>query len=153
MCHCIEEAHCHGRGRARPSACSRGCQSRDLCRHVQGGKLENLLIPRGPPLHHVESVAEREDFCKYMCKMMYLPFKYDFSVLRWQRAIDVILEKLAGVKKIHLMRIIGLVEGDFNCALKILYSEQLMKNAEDVSISADQWGGRKNRDAIACATR
>ena len=63
------------------------------------------------------------------------------------------LEKLAGVKKIHLMRMIGLVEADFNCALKILYSERLMKNAEDAGISADQWGGRKNRDAIACATR
>ena len=51
-------------------------------------------------LHYTmwKAVAEREDFCKYMCKMMYLPFKYGFSVLRWQRAIDVMLEKLAGVK-------------------------------------------------------
>ena len=51
------------------------------------------------------------------------------------------------------MRIIGSVKAKFNCALKILYSEQLMKNAEDAGISADQWGGRKNRDAIACVTR
>ena len=55
------------------------------------------------------------------------------------------LEKHTGVKQIHLMRNIGLVEADFNCALKILYSERLMKNAEDASISVDQWGGRKNR--------
>ena len=85
-----------------------------------------------------KAIAEREDFCRYMCKMMYLPFKYGFSMLRWQRAIDVMLEKLNGVKKIHLMRIIGLVEADFNCALKILYSDRLMKNPEDAGISADQ---------------
>ena len=30
-----------------------------------------------------KAVAEREDSCKYMCKMMYLPFKYGFSVLCW----------------------------------------------------------------------
>ena len=90
-----------------------------------------------------EAVAKREDFCKYMCKMMYLSFKYGFSVLRWQRAIDVMLEKLAGVKIIHLMRIIGLVEADFNCVLKILYSERLMKNAEDAVISADQWAAER----------
>ena len=36
-------------------------------------------------LHYTmwKAVAEREDFCKYMCKMMYLPFKYGFSVLCW----------------------------------------------------------------------
>ena len=65
------------------------------------------------------------------------------------------LAQLKGVlleRHIHLMRIIGLVEADFNCALKIVYSERLIKNAEDAGISADQWGGRKNRDAIACAT-
>ena len=57
------------------------------------------------------------------------------------------LAQLKGVlleRHIHLMRIIGLVEADFNCALKILYSERLMKNAEDAGISADQWGDRKN---------
>ena len=50
------------------------------------------------------------------------------------------------------MRIIGLVEADFNCALKILYSGRLMANAETAGISPDQWGGRKNRDAITCVT-
>ena len=63
------------------------------------------------------------------------------------------IEKSEGVRKIHLMRIIGLVETDFNCVLKILYSDRLMANAETAGISTDQWGGRKNRDATTCATR
>ena len=106
-------------------------------------------------LHYTlwKAIAEKEEFCKYMSVMMYLPFKYGFSVKRWQRAIDVMLEKQEGIRKIHLMRIIGLVEADTNCALKILYSDRLMKNAEQAGISCDQWGGRKNRDATACATR
>ena len=51
------------------------------------------------------------------------------------------------------MRIICLVEADFNCALKIMYSNRLMASAETAEISPDQWGGRKNRDAPTCATR
>ena len=50
------------------------------------------------------------------------------------------------------MRIIGLVEADFNCTLKILYSNRLMENTETAKTSPYQWGGQKNRDAPTCAT-
>ena len=53
----------------------------------------------------------------------------------------------------HLLRIIGLVEADYNCALKIMYAYRLMSNAEAAGVSSDQWGGRANRDAPTCATR
>ena len=51
------------------------------------------------------------------------------------------------------MRIIALVEADFNTALKIMYARKLMWNAEQSGVSSDQWGGRPNRSAPDCATR
>ena len=51
------------------------------------------------------------------------------------------LEKKRGVRRIHLMRIIALVEADFNTALKIMYARKLMWQAERSDISSDQWGG------------
>ena len=52
--------------------------------------------------------------------MMSLPFMYGFANKRWQRAIDAMLEKITGVRHIYLLQIIGLVETDYNCGLKIL---------------------------------
>lgn len=109
--------------------------------------------PRG--LHYTlwKSLAEVEDFCILLSVMMALPFMYEFSNKRWQHAIDAMLKKLTGVRHIHLMRIIGLVEPDYNCGLKFYYADRLMKNAEASGLSSNQLGGRANRSAPACATR
>ena len=58
-----------------------------------------------------------------------------------------------GVRKIHLMRIIGIVEADFNQALKILFTRQLMWKTKASGITPNQWGGRANRLAPDCASR
>jgi len=41
--------------------------------------------------------------------MMSLPFMYGFINTRWTRSIDVMLEKKRGNRKIHMLRIIGLL--------------------------------------------
>ena len=56
--------------------------------------------------------------------------------------MDVMLEKKRGQRKIHTLRIIALVEADWNTALKILF-RNLMKNAENSGLSDEQWGSRK----------
>jgi len=84
--------------------------------------------------------------------MISLPFMYGFTNKRWENAIDVILEKKWGVQKIHLMRIIGLVKADFNTALKIVFVQKLMWQAENSDITPDQWGGRPDRSAPNYAT-
>ncbi len=51
------------------------------------------------------------------------------------------------------MRIIGLLEADFNTALKILFAQELTWAVEETGLSPDQWGGRVNKSAPDCATR
>ena len=54
------------------------------------------------------------------------------------------LEKKKGIRKITL-RIIGLVEADFNSYLKHKYAGDLMHRAEEnETLSDEQWGLQKN---------
>jgi len=61
------------------------------------------------------------------------------------------LEKKPGVRKIHQLRIIGLLEADFNTALKLIFAKKMMRNAESCGISGEQWGGRPNRTSTDTA--
>jgi hypothetical protein len=63
------------------------------------------------------------------------------------------LEKKTKVWKIHIMRIIGIIEGEVCAYLKWCFNEHVMPNTEKTGISPNQWGGRKGRSAISCAIR
>ena len=45
------------------------------------------------------------------------------------------LEKKPGVKKIHLLQIISLVEADFNTALKLYFAKHLILNSEKTELT------------------
>jgi hypothetical protein len=85
--------------------------------------------------------------------MISLPFMYGFVCNWWRKIIDCMLEKKPGVRKIHIMRIICLFEADFNTLLKWMFNQHIMPNAEKSGLSPDQWGGRNNWSAPACALR
>ena len=52
-----------------------------------------------------------------------------------------------------MLRIIGLVEADFNTALKIFFAKKMIQNAERTSLTEEQWGGRPGRTATEPALR
>ena len=60
-------------------------------------------------------------------------------------------EKKPGMIKIHQLRIIGLLEADFNIALKLIFAKKMMRNEESSGISGEQWGGSPKRTAIDTA--
>ena len=92
------------------------------------------------------------DYCaEFLCIMISLPFTYGFVNNRWCREIDVMLEKKKGVRKIHLLRIIGLLEADFNTALKFFFASQMQHACEENGMSTEQYGSRKNRTSIDAA--
>ena len=64
------------------------------------------------------------------------------------------LEKKRGIRKIHLLCIIGILEADFNTALKILFARKLMHIAEQArDLHDEQWGSRANRTLTNAALR
>ena len=74
--------------------------------------------------------------------MMSLPFQYGFVNDRWCKAIK------PWVRKIHQLHIIGLLEADFNTALKLIFSWKMMRNAETSINNEEQWGGHPNCTAL-----
>ena len=89
----------------------------------------------------------------YLVVMMRLPFMHGFKNDRWALCLDVMLEKKPGVRRIHQLRIIGLVEADFNTALKFYFAKHLVAQSERTNLTEEQWGGRPGRTASDAALR
>ena len=104
-------------------------------------------------LHYTvwKCMAREDDFAEWLSIMMSIPFIYGFAPTRWQRMIDVMLEKKKGIRQIHQLRIIGLLEADLNTALKYFARELSQKMEESGELSNEQWGSRKNRTSIDAA--
>ena len=98
-----------------------------------------------------KALAEQDNFAEFLCIMMSLPFMYGFVNTRWLREVDVMLEKKKDVRMIHMLHIIGLLEADFNTALKFFFAKKMMANAEKIGLSDEQWGSRKNCSSIDAA--
>ena len=98
-------------------------------------------------------LARDEDLAGWLSTMMSLPFQHGFVNDRWTHSIDVMLEKKPGNRKIHMLRIIGLLEADFNTALKIIFAKKMMANAELAGLNNEQWGSRARRMALDPAMR
>ena len=78
-------------------------------------------------LHYTlwKAIAEDDDLSATHAIMISLPFMYGFVCERWRKIIDCMLEKKAGVRQIHIMRIICLFEADFNTLLKFYFNSTL----------------------------
>ena len=119
----------------------------------------SLCLPRTTSspsgLHYSiwKALARENDIAKWLAIMMSLPFMHGFTHRRWTKMVDVMLEKKKGVRKIHQLRIIGILEADFNTALKILFARRLMAMAETTGMHDEQWGSRGNRTSTDAALR
>ena len=96
---------------------------------------------------------ELDEYADAHAAITSLPFLYGFSHERWQKLIDCMLEKAPGMVEIHTVRIIVLVEGQWNAALKHYYPHTLMQLAETTGIHPDQWEGRRGRTTPDLQTR
>ncbi|KAL7545994.1 hypothetical protein ACHAWF_015022 [Thalassiosira exigua] len=95
-----------------------------------------------PPsgIHYMfrKAIANASEISSHMVIMMCLPFMYGFKNNRWAKCLNVMLEKKPGVRQIHQLRIIGLVEGDFNTALKLFFAHHLIGNVKLTSLTEEQ---------------
>jgi hypothetical protein len=81
---------------------------------------------------HYKAAIKSPRLVEMYTTMMDLPMKLKFSPLRWQSAMQVLLEKDKGRPNIEeRLRTIQLVEADLNMVLRIIYGRRLVHHAKD----------------------
>eukprot|EP00957_Ditylum_brightwellii_P079657 6057365-Ditylum_brightwellii.AAC.1 len=80
---------------------------------------------------------------------MALTFLLGFTPSRWQKTIDIMLEKDPGSPKITQLQIIVIVEGDMNAIIKVIWNRRLVLVAETTGlISPVHFSNRKGHTAL-----
>eukprot|EP00957_Ditylum_brightwellii_P136400 10403297-Ditylum_brightwellii.AAC.1 len=81
--------------------------------------------------------------------MMTLPFRFGYTPLCWQKAIDIMLEKDIRDPKFNRLCIIVIVEGDMNLIMKLIWNKHLVPAAEKHHfLSPVQFGNRKSKTSL-----
>jgi hypothetical protein len=73
---------------------------------------------------------------------------------RWEKIVNATIEKIPGTPQLHKLRVIHLIESDFNLMIGILWGRRLMQQAEaNGSLGVEQHGSVKGKDSIGLLHR
>ena len=64
-----------------------------------------------------------------LAKLATIPWEFGISLRRWQRSLNVALEKIKGIRLLSKLRTIYLLEANFNTGTKLIFAQQMMHNA------------------------
>ena len=101
---------------------------------TDGKDKEGEDIPN--PLHNQSFAIVHSIMCE-------LPLRYGFAPERWKMSINAMLLKSNGSKRVEKLRIIHLLEADFNFVLKLIWGKRLMHFCEDNKLLSDDNAGSR----------
>ena len=109
--------------------------------------------PSGITMHFYRMFCEDDDLAAFHALFIMMPFRYGFTLTRWQQSVHFMLQKIS-VPKWEKLRIIQLMEGDFNGGLRYLFGRKLMRYADTTNINSEStYGGRKSKNCHEALAR
>jgi hypothetical protein len=91
----------------------------------------------------------RQQIQQVQADIINLPMSRGFSLTRWRVVVNAMLEKIAGKPLLHKLRVIHILEADYNLALKEIFGRRLMYNCElGGTLGNQQDGFRKGRSTM-----
>jgi hypothetical protein len=103
--------------------------------------------PSGLTIPHMKAHGTSDYLTEIDCIMANLPYRYGFSPVRWRKALDMMLEKEPGIRRLSTLRAILLYEADFNQNNKRLGREMLYRAEDANAVAIEQYGSRKHMSA------
>jgi hypothetical protein len=104
--------------------CSNTITEEEFCHMFNNTREATASSPSGIHVGHYKIATQIPKLCTILTKMMSIPFQHNFPPERWQKSTHFMIEKIKGSPKINKLRIIQLIEADFNAALKIKIGRQ-----------------------------
>jgi hypothetical protein len=108
----------------------------------------HLGLRRIPAVPHQDEELEkiRIGILGIQTHIINIPVSHGFSPLRWQTVTNAMLEKIPGNPLLHKLRVIHILEADYNLTLKAIFGRRLLQNCETHEALGDiQDGFRKGR--------
>jgi hypothetical protein len=101
------------------------------------------------PSDDVVTVEIRQDILQLQTDIINILIQNGFSPDRWRTVVNAMLEKITGKPLLHKLRVIHILEADYNLALKQIFGRRLLKNCEQHGALGDlQDGFRKGRSTM-----
>jgi hypothetical protein len=91
----------------------------------------------------------RQNVLQIQTDVINIPIQQGYSPTRWQTVINAMLEKIPGKPLLHKLRVIHILEADYNLALKQIFGKRLLQNCEKYKVLGNLIDGfQKGRSTI-----
>jgi hypothetical protein len=112
--------------------------------HLGLRRIATYPIPENDSLESI-----RQQILQAQTDIINIPLQNGISPKRWQTVVNAMLEKIPGKPLLHKLRVIHILEADYNLTLKIIFGKRLLQHCERYEVLGDlQDGFRKGRSTI-----
>lgn len=95
---------------------------------------------------HYRVAAQNDDLSYLLATMVNIGIRCGLAMERWKHSMNIMVEKDKGSPKIHQLRIIQLLEADFNFALHVLFGKRMIQFVDKYcGLNESQYGSRPGK--------